>query len=140
MLQPIPGGPEALCRTFDFAKLSNLEAARFAVPDADRGASWLYRALLTIKPVTSPHLSTLVLDLHSPQHPLSHYPGWLEHSGGDIPLIAREVHRIEKEFAGTVDVVLTLPPGFEVGKLGSKLRQVLTDFPELSFLKRVKNL
>jgi len=64
---------------------------------------WIPSALSTLKPATSPRLSTIRLDFAGP--PIASLPveSLIEGMGDDLRRIADEADRIEREFEGTVE-------------------------------------
>ena len=71
-------------------------------------------ALSTLKPSTSPHLSDVQLRLTGPTHPHYTSENWnLENMGDDVPRIAEESSRIEREYEGVVDLRVFRGAGFE---------------------------
>ena len=72
---------------------------------------WIYAALSTPRPSTSPHLSAIQLDFA--------YPGdigrsLIEDTGNDLRRVADEVTRIEREFEGAVNVTVLRDPEFKM--------------------------
>ncbi|KAF9781853.1 hypothetical protein BJ322DRAFT_249939 [Thelephora terrestris] len=106
------GSFEAPRRSFDFAQLPNLKEMNFAVKWLTGDLLWIPTALSTIKPVTSPHLSSIRLsfsgrDLQEiPPHPR-------ERLINELTVIGEDAARIEREFAGILDLTVVWYPGFE---------------------------
>ena len=94
---------EDFAHTFNFAKLPNLEEAKFR-PHFRSGLPWVCKTLSTIKPATSPCLSTLQFNHYT----LRNFESPLEPplSVDDLTRVRREVFRIEREFNGAVKVTL----------------------------------
>ena len=64
---------------------------------------WIPSALSTLKPATSPRLSTIRLDFAGPFISTLHAERFIKDLGDDLRRIADEVGRIEREFGGTVN-------------------------------------
>jgi hypothetical protein len=111
---PEPDGYETLNQSFDFSKLPNLKEVNLAVYRFAGDLLWIYAALLTIKPATSPHLSTIQLKI-SGRLLLERIPERSrEELIHDLRLIDEEVDRIEREFSGSVNLIVHRYPGYEV--------------------------
>ena len=71
-------------------------------------------ALSTLKPSTSPHLSDVQFRLTGLTHPRYTSENWnLENMGDDVPQIAEELTRIEREYEGVADLRVFRGAGFE---------------------------
>jgi len=68
--------------------------------------------LSTLKPATSPHLSTIQLDFSCSPGVTRSVEASIQEVGNDLQRVADEVTRIEREFEGTVS--LTAVFGFSV--------------------------
>ena len=78
------------------------------------GVPWIHTALSTLRPATSPCLSSIRLDFSC-----SHYfdpaiETLIGNMGNDLRLIADEVSRIEREFEGAVNLTVLRDPKFEL--------------------------
>ena len=73
---------------------------------------WIPTALSTLKHTTSPRLSALQLSfvMSTTTHSVKTS---IEDMGNDLRWAADEVARIEREFEGAVELILTRDPGFE---------------------------
>ena len=113
MLHFVLDGTGAPNRSFDFAKLPRLKEIRLTVSWVAGDLLWVAATLSTIKPVTSPHLSTIRLKFIG--HGLPYVPFHLrERLINDLKLIEEHVARIECDFAGVVDLTVIRYPGFKV--------------------------
>jgi len=71
-------------------------------------------ALSTIKPATSPHLSTVLVDLarsYSTSRPIA---SLIEDTRDDLRWVADEATRIEREFEGAVNLTVSRDQAFKV--------------------------
>ena len=78
------------------------------------GLRWIPMALSTIKPATSPHLSTVLVDLtrsHITSRPVQNL---IEDTRDDLRWVANEAARIEREFEGAVDLTVLRDLAFKV--------------------------
>ena len=108
------GDRETPEQSFNFAKLPNIEEVTFTLRQVDGDSPWILKALSTLKPTTTPHLSVLQFNLGD------RTPGrgpieWGRKVGDGVPLMKRQVTRIRREFAGAVNVIVHRYPGFPVG-------------------------
>ena len=109
-------GTRAPNRSFDFAKLPRLKEISLTVHWVAGDLLWVATTLSTIKPVTSLHLSTIRLEFHGQR--LQQIPlHTRERLANELKFINENVTRIEREFAGVVDLTMVGYPGFEVGRL-----------------------
>ena len=77
------------------------------------GLLWIPTALSTLKPATSPHLSTIQLGFSSPLADRS-VEVMIEEVGNDLRRIADEATRIECEFGGAAEFSLHHDREFEL--------------------------
>jgi len=100
-------------RSFDLSKFPNLQDVTFRVMAYWWGEdiTWIPMALSTLRPTTSPHLSTITLDFCSsitqPVEPVT------TGMDNDLQRIAGEVARMECEFKGAVKFIVFLDSRFE---------------------------
>ena len=78
----------------------------------DGGLLWIPTALSTLKPSTSPRLSTIQLDFAHPPITGRSVQNVIEAAGSDLRKAADEVARIEREFGGAVSVNVFRDQGF----------------------------
>ena len=76
---------------------------------------WIPEALSTLRPATSPHLSTIKLSFFHP--PTVEEPAGDLIEDADPGWIADEIARIERQFEGTVDFTVLRLPGDDVDKI-----------------------
>jgi len=106
-------GREASEQSFDFSKFPNLQEVDFGVRWMGGGLLWIPVALSTLKPATSPHLSTIQLSfIHPPTN--QSIQATIEGAGSDLRSVAGEVARIEREFDGAVGLTVLRDPEFKV--------------------------
>ena len=113
----LAGGLEAPNRSFDFSESFNLQEVVFRVDWVKGSLHWIFTALSTLKPATSPLLSQVCLhSSHRPDkgHP-SGIPGIAELGklDNDLRRIGDEFTRIEKEYGGGVDLVVSRAATFQ---------------------------
>jgi len=109
---PTNGGREACRRSFGLAKFPNLHEVDFEVNWVGGGIPWIPMTLSTLKPATSPHLSTIRLGLFVSYAATRPIETSIEDVGNDLRRIADEVDRIDREFDGVVDFTVLLGSGF----------------------------
>jgi len=106
MLTPFPDidGWDTFDQFFNFSKSPNLQEVNFGfrVGLKNGGLPWIPGALSTLRPATSPRLSSLRLDLFGPSHYQS-VGTLIEWTDSDLLRIADEVGRIDREFEGAVN-------------------------------------
>ena len=125
---------ETFGRPFDFSKFPNLQEVTFicwVVDCTDGGLPWLPTALSTLKPATSPHLSTIRLDFACSSTFTRSFETLIEDMGGDLRRVADEVFRIEREFEGAVNLTTFRDPKFDAacGALNVRFRCVGEQLP-----------
>ena len=102
-------------QSFDFSKFPNLQEVNLSlrVVWMGGGLPWIPKALSTLRPATSPHLSSIRLDFGGayivdlPVEPLT------KDTGDDLRQVADEVARIESEFGGAVNFTVVSDAEFE---------------------------
>ena len=107
---------ETFGRPFDFSKFPNLQEVTFicwVVDCTDGGLPWLPTALSTLKPATSPHLSTIRLDFTCSSNFHRSAETLIEDMGDHLRRTAEEVSRIEREFKRAVNLTVLRDPKFE---------------------------
>ena len=75
------------------------------------GLPWIPTALSTLRPTTSPHLSTVKLDLSCSPVPVGALVEDTPHY--DLLLVADETARIGREFEGAVNLTVLRDPAFQ---------------------------
>ena len=107
-------GSEAFELSFDFSKFPNLQEVNLSLITGRMGTdlSWISMALLTLRPTTSPRLSSLRLNFGGSCTNQS-IESSIKDMGNDLRRIADEVARIEREFEGAVDFTVVRDPKFE---------------------------
>ena len=113
MLSPNVGGCEAFERSFDFSKLQNLQEVDFRVGWTGGSLLWIPMALSTLRPATSPRLSTIRLDFSRPSTATRSVESAIEITGNNLRQVADEIARIEREFEGAVNLTVFRDPVFE---------------------------
>ena len=103
-------GHESLNRTFDFSEFPNLEELAFVTPLAAMDLHWLPKAISTLKPTTSPRLSSLRL-LTCDRPPGSPVPS-MERLG-NVTRLVEGFTQVEREFMGAVKVTVPWYPEAE---------------------------
>lgn len=78
-----------------------------------RNLPWIPAALSTIRPTTSPRLSSLRLIFNGTPHGRS-VQSLIDGMGNDLRQIAEEVARIEREFEGVVNLTVVRAAYFEL--------------------------
>jgi len=113
MLPPNVGGLEPFERSFDFAKLPNLQEVDFEVHWVSGTLLWIPIALSTLGPSATPRLSVIRLELA--RSPAFDRPTetLIKFLGNDLRRLADEVARIELGFKGGVKLTVIRGPGFE---------------------------
>ena len=124
-------GHEGLDRTFDFMKSPNLEELKFEIRLTARDLHWISEAISTLKPTTSPRLSTLRLTT-SYRLPEDLMPDHLKEHLGNVTQLVEEVARVEREFMGAVKVTVPWRP--EVPVLVSPISILLAQVSKVEFL------
>jgi len=104
---------EASERTFDFSKSPNVQKVDFGVRWVGGGLLWIPTALSTLRPPTSPRISTIRLDfaLHFATNRSAET--LLVGAGSDLRRVAGEFDRIEREFEGAVTLNVSRDPVFK---------------------------
>ena len=108
-------GSDDFRRYFDFSKFPNLQEVELGVCVSWRGGGlpWIPMALSTLKPATSPHLSTIRFDFSCSPGVTRPVEASIREVGSDLQRIAEEVARIEREFEGTVNLTAFLDSVFK---------------------------
>ena len=70
-------------------------------------------ALSTLRPATSPRLSTIRLDFSRPSTATRSVESAIEITGNNLRQVADEIARIEREFEGAVNLTVFRDPVFE---------------------------
>ena len=78
------------------------------------GLRWIPMALSTIKPATSPRLTSIRLDLTRSYATFRPAERLTEDTRDDLRWIADEAVRIEREFGGVVNLTVSRDPAFKV--------------------------
>ena len=109
---PDSDGIKACEQSFDFSKFPNLQAVDFGVGWIEGSPYWIPMALSTLKPATSPRLSSIRLDFTPviDRNVPSHLRAMIEVMADDLRRAADEVTRIKREFKGVVDVNVVRAP------------------------------
>ena len=103
-------GHESLNRTFDFSEFPNLEELAFHTPMYVTDVHWLPEAISTLKPTTSPRLSSLRLVTRD-RPPGSPVPS-MERLG-NVTRLVEGFTQVEREFMGAVKVTVPWYPEAE---------------------------
>ena len=110
---PDPHHRDGFERSFDFSKLPNVQEVAFGFRTDWKGGGdlpWVPMALSTLRPATSPCLSSIKLDLcPSTSRPVKTI---ITQIGNDLRRIADEIDRIEREYEGVVNVTVDPHPKF----------------------------
>ena len=106
-------GTEAPERFFDFSKFPTLQEVILEVGWVRGGLLWIPAALSTLRPATSPRLSTIRLTLVSHSASSRSTKALLKDAGNDLRWVADEFARIEREFYGAVNLNVFWGPGFK---------------------------
>ena len=98
-------------RSLDFSKLPNLQVVILKLVWMRGGLRWIPMALSTIKPATSPCLSTIRVNLTclyvtTPER-------LIKDTHDDLRWVADEAVRIECEFGGAVNLTVSRNPVFK---------------------------
>jgi len=117
MLTPIPDvnrWDANIERSFNFSNFPNLQEVKFTFTAGwfGKGLPWIPMALSTLKPTTSPRLSTVRLSFAG--FIARSVKTLIEDTGNDLRLVAVEVSRIEREFEGRVNFTVVSDSVFEV--------------------------
>lgn len=101
------GGNEALDRSsaFKFAKFPNLKEVRLTVHWTAGALLWISAALSTLKPVGSPYLTVVRLEVTNRGRPRD-TAGSVEQMKNEFKLIEGEVDRVRREFGRSIKVTL----------------------------------
>ena len=103
MLSPDAESIGTIVRSFDFSKFPNLQEVDIGVGWKGGSLVWIPTALSTLKPATSPHLSTIKLNFFRSPNVRWITGDLVKDAGNDLRWVADEVSRIEREFEGVVD-------------------------------------
>ena len=101
-------------RSLDFSRLPNLQVVTLKLAWKYGGLRWIPMALSTIKPATSPCLSTIRVDLIRSSATTRSVECLIEGTRDDLRWVADEAVRIEREFEGAVDMTVSRDPAFKV--------------------------
>jgi len=104
---PAVGGSESPQRSFNFSKIQNLRELEVGASWIGGSLLWIRMALSTIKPATSPRLSTIKLTFARAPSPPRFSDPPIEGTGGDLQRVADEVARIEREFGTAVNLTVS---------------------------------
>ena len=107
------GGCDAFERSFDFSKFPNLQKVYLGVGWVGGNLLWILTALSTLRPATSPRLSTIQLKFTRPPTRTRYVETAIECTVDDLRRIADEVTRIKREFKGALSVTVLRDPKFE---------------------------
>ena len=77
------------------------------------GLLWIPKVLSTLRPATSPRLSTIQLNFTRPYIASRSVEAAIKATGDDLRWVADEIARIEREFWGAVEVNVCLDSSFE---------------------------
>ena len=103
------GGSE---RIFDFSKFQTLREVNIGVSWVGGDILWIPTALSTLRPTTSPHISTIRLNFTSFSSANRSIEILLNGVGSGLRRVADELSRIEREFEGAVNLIVVRNPGF----------------------------
>jgi len=94
--------------TFEFSKCPNPREVKIGVTVGwiHGGLPWIPTALSTLRPTTSPRLSSLRLDFTRSPYVNQSVESSIERMGDDLLWITDEVARIEREFEGAVNLIV----------------------------------
>jgi len=106
-------GYEVFMASFDFSEFPNLQEVEFAVGWMKGSVAWIPIALSTLKPATSPRLSTVQLDFFRPPISNRSVETLVQTTRGGLRQVAEEVTRIEHEFEGAVNLTVIGDPSFQ---------------------------
>jgi len=101
-------------RSLDFSKLPNLRVVILKLSWTCGGLQWIPMALSTIKPATSPRLSTIRVDLIRSYSTIRSVECLVEETCDDLRWVANEALRIEREFDGAVNLTISRDQAFKV--------------------------
>lgn len=109
-------GYENFGGSFNFSKFPNLRGLEFGftVDWGEGYLPWIPIALSTLRPATSPRLSTIRLDFSGSSTIDRSVETFIEETGSDLRQIADEVARIDREFGGAVDFTVAPDSKFKV--------------------------
>jgi len=99
--------------SFDFSGFPNLQEVEFAVGWMSGRAPWIPIALSTVRPATSPRLSTVQPGFIRPPASSGSVEALVETIGGELQRVAGEVAGIENEFEGAVNLTVLRDPSFQ---------------------------
>ena len=120
---PDSDGPDILEQSLDFSKLPNLREVNLVLRLAGGGPPRIPVAFSTLRPATSPHLSTIRLEFaceptlaHLTETVVDEMINYLEQLPG-------ETTRIQREFEGAVDFTVAIDSKFEavLGKIDVRI-------------------
>ena len=113
MFSPDVDGCDPFPQSFDFSKLPNLQEVDFRIGWMGGGLLWIPEVLSTLRPATSPRLSTIQLNFTRPYIASRSVEAAIKATGDDLRWVADEIARIEREFGGAVEVNVCLDSSFE---------------------------
>ena len=115
-------------RSFDFTKLPNLQEVEFGVQWIGGSVLWIPMALSTLRPSTSPRLSSVQLNFSRPVIANLRMLAASRDEYNNLRRVADELVRIEREFEGAVNLTVVRDPGsaavFDTLNVRLQLRRV----------------
>ncbi|KAF9645584.1 hypothetical protein BDM02DRAFT_492760 [Thelephora ganbajun] len=102
---------ETFERSFDFSKSRSLREVTFNLHWIYNDLHWIHMALSTLKPATTPHLSSIYLSFKDPGYLSRPSSAQLEKNPNDLQGVADEFVRIGREYDGEVDITVVLDTG-----------------------------
>ena len=96
-------------RSLDFSKLPKLQVVTLKLAFLSGGLRWIAMALSTIKPTTSPSLSTIRVDLAC-LNATTRPERLTEDTRNNLRRVTDEVVRIEREFSGALNLTVFTDP------------------------------
>ena len=103
---------EAPERTFDLSKFPNFQEVYIAISWVGGRLPWIPAALSTLKPTTSPHLSTITLRFTRVRSVNRPARAVIKDMRDDIQWVTDESIRINREFEGAVNFTVHRDSGF----------------------------
>ena len=114
--------------SFDFTKLPNLREVEFGVQWIGGSVLWIPMALSTLRPSTSPRLSSVQLNFSRPVIANLRILAAIRDEHNNLRRVADELARIEREFEGAVNLIVVRDPGsaavFDTLNVRLQLRRV----------------
>ena len=99
-------GPESFEQSFDCSEFPNLKELSFALGWNSGSLLWIPMALSTLRPATSPHLSTIKVVLYGFPSAARPTGAFVEEKCDDLQRVTDEVTRIDREFGGAVNLIV----------------------------------